>query len=80
MHIVPEHIVIVVKLFLFRLTQCGLIMKSCQSLAEVLSSEPCFLTELELSNNHLQDSGVQHLSEGLKNKSCKLKILRYSLR
>ncbi|XP_053479732.1 protein NLRC5 isoform X6 [Ictalurus furcatus] len=60
------------------LTECGLMMESCQSLAEVLSSPPCFLTELDLSNNNLQNSGVQQLSEGLKNQSCVLKILRLS--
>ncbi|KAF4071813.1 hypothetical protein AMELA_G00267200, partial [Ameiurus melas] len=60
------------------LTECGLVMESCQSLAEVLSSPPCFLTELDLSNNNLQNSGIQQLSEGLKNQSCVLKILRLS--
>lgn len=62
--------------FLFRLTDCGLTMESCITLAEVLSSYPCFLTELDLSNNRLQKEGVQQLSEGLRN--CNLKILRYS--
>ncbi|KAF4071787.1 hypothetical protein AMELA_G00266870 [Ameiurus melas] len=60
------------------LTECGLMMESCQSLAEVLSSPTCFLTELDLSNNNLQNSGVQQLTEGLKNQSCVLKILRLS--
>ncbi|GAA6082313.1 uncharacterized protein LOC113634383 isoform X20, partial [Tachysurus ichikawai] len=60
------------------LTECGLTMESCTSLAEVLSSNPCFLTELDLSNNRLQKEGMEQLSEGLKNQSCKLKILRLS--
>ncbi|XP_058243330.1 protein NLRC5-like isoform X2 [Hemibagrus wyckioides] len=60
------------------LTDCGLTMESCITLAEVLSSYPCFLTELDLSNNRLQKEGVQQLSEGLKNQSCNLKILRLS--
>ncbi|KAF7698743.1 hypothetical protein HF521_003485 [Silurus meridionalis] len=60
------------------LNKCGLMMESCEALAEVLTSSPCFLTELDLSNNSLQNSGVQRLSEGLKNQSCSLKILRLS--
>lgn len=78
MHCVVELIGKVVDLFLFRLTECNLMMESCQALAEVLSSHLCFLTELDLSNNRLRNSGVQQLSEGLKNQSCILKILRYS--
>ncbi|XP_060779073.1 NACHT, LRR and PYD domains-containing protein 12-like [Neoarius graeffei] len=57
------------------LTECNLMMESCKALAEVLSSHH-FLTELDLSKNGLQNSGVQQLSEGLKNQSCILKILR----
>ncbi|XP_053478318.1 protein NLRC5-like [Ictalurus furcatus] len=75
-HCRPERLML--DLFLLRLTGCGLMMESCQSLAEVLSSPPCFLTELDLSNNNLQNSGIQQLSEGLKNQSCVLKILRLS--
>ncbi|XP_053090938.1 uncharacterized protein LOC113534387 isoform X2 [Pangasianodon hypophthalmus] len=60
------------------LTECGLMVESCQALAEVLISHLCFLTELDLSNNNLQNSGVQQLSEGLKNQRCILKILRLS--
>ncbi|XP_060780242.1 protein NLRC3-like [Neoarius graeffei] len=59
------------------LTECNLMMESCKALAEVLSSHR-FLTELDLSKNGLQNSGVQQLSEGLKNQSCILKILRLS--
>ncbi|XP_060780508.1 ribonuclease inhibitor-like [Neoarius graeffei] len=62
---------------ILRLTECNLMMESCKALAEVLSSHR-FLTELDLSENGLQNSGVQQLSEGLKNQSCILEILRYS--
>ncbi|KAB5513556.1 hypothetical protein PHYPO_G00249090 [Pangasianodon hypophthalmus] len=60
------------------LIKCGLMRESCITLAEVLSSDPCFLTELDLSENSLQNPGVMELSKGLKNPWCNLKILRLS--
>lgn len=53
-------------------------MEGCQALAEVLNSDLCFLIELDLSNNRLQDSGVEELTKGLKSQRCNLKALRYS--
>ncbi|KAK3505951.1 hypothetical protein QTP70_019265, partial [Hemibagrus guttatus] len=60
------------------LIKCGLMTESCISLSEVLTSQLCFLTELDLSENSLQNSGVTELSKGLKNPCCNLQILRYS--
>ncbi|XP_049319160.1 ribonuclease inhibitor [Astyanax mexicanus] len=57
------------------LKQCNLTEKSCEVLASVLSSENS-LTELDLSLNKLQDSGVKKLCEGLKSSHCKLQNLR----
>ncbi|XP_056598256.1 NLR family CARD domain-containing protein 3-like [Triplophysa dalaica] len=54
---------------------CNLTEKSCSSLASVLRSNSSSLTELNLSNNELKDSGVKLLSDGLKNTNCKLKTL-----
>ncbi|XP_042559905.1 NLR family CARD domain-containing protein 3-like [Clupea harengus] len=58
-----------------RLAECTLTEKSCGIVATVLQS-PNSLTELDLSNNVLRDSGVQLLSNGLFSPHCKLKPLR----
>ncbi|KAG9262207.1 NACHT, LRR and PYD domains-containing protein 3-like isoform X1, partial [Astyanax mexicanus] len=61
-----------------RLVMCKLSEQSCKTLQSVLQSGTCSLKELDLSNNDLQDSGVDKLSAGLKSSHCKLEILRLS--
>uniref|UniRef100_A0AAV2JHI6 CCHC-type domain-containing protein n=1 Tax=Knipowitschia caucasica TaxID=637954 RepID=A0AAV2JHI6_KNICA len=58
------------------LRECGLSPHSCGPLASVLSSSS--LTHLDLSNNDLQDSGVELLCSGLKSAPCGLHTLRLS--
>ncbi|XDV42409.1 hypothetical protein PO909_011080 [Leuciscus waleckii] len=60
------------------LSSCNLTGQSCGIVASALQSSNCFLRELDLSNNDLQDFGVERLSDGLKSPNCQLKILRLS--
>ncbi|XP_055012840.1 NACHT, LRR and PYD domains-containing protein 3-like [Boleophthalmus pectinirostris] len=55
---------------------CGLSPHSCAPLASVLSSSS--LTHLDLTNNDLQDSGVELLCSGLKSAPCRLETLSLS--
>ncbi|XP_029911943.1 NLR family CARD domain-containing protein 3-like isoform X2 [Myripristis murdjan] len=61
------------------LSWCELSEKACAGLASsVLSSCSSNLTELDLSNNDLMDSGVESLCDGLKVVNCRLEILKLS--
>ncbi|KAL1251814.1 hypothetical protein QQF64_019610, partial [Cirrhinus molitorella] len=59
------------------LRDCGLTKESCSALATVLRSNSS-LKELDISNNHLQDSGVKKLQNGLEYTKCTLEKLRLS--
>ncbi|XP_034540817.1 NLR family CARD domain-containing protein 3-like [Notolabrus celidotus] len=56
------------------LKECNLSDKCCKALGEVLS-DSC-LKEVDLSDNDLQDSGVELLSAGLASPTCQLQKLR----
>ncbi|XP_026068463.1 NACHT, LRR and PYD domains-containing protein 3-like [Carassius auratus] len=58
---------------------CGLDETCCETVSSALQSSNSHLTELDLSNNHLQDYGVKLLSDGLKSSHCQLNILRFSI-
>uniref|UniRef100_A0A8C2HF84 Si:ch211-191a16.5 n=1 Tax=Cyprinus carpio TaxID=7962 RepID=A0A8C2HF84_CYPCA len=58
-----------------RLEKCGMTERSCTALASALSSKTCSLTDLDLSINDLQDSGVKKLCAGLQNPHCTLEKL-----
>ncbi|TRY89738.1 hypothetical protein DNTS_027614 [Danionella cerebrum] len=58
-----------------RLVRCSLTVESCKVLALILQSANCVLKELDLSDNELQDTGVEILTTGMKSPDCKLEIL-----
>ncbi|XP_075933405.1 NLR family CARD domain-containing protein 3-like [Anarhichas minor] len=60
------------------LSGCNLSERSCEALSSVLSSQSSSLRELDLSNNHLQDSGVNLLSGGLESPHCELETFSLS--
>ncbi|KAI4895695.1 hypothetical protein NFI96_029338, partial [Prochilodus magdalenae] len=62
------------KLEKLRLAGCHIGKKACENLGSALQSAN--LKELDLSNNSLQDSGVELLSAGLQNSNSKLEKLR----
>ncbi|XP_073699644.1 uncharacterized protein [Garra rufa] len=59
------------------LCSCSLTEESCSALATVLKSKSS-LTELDMSDNNLRDSGVKKLQNGLENTNCTLQKLRLS--
>ncbi|KAM4736530.1 uncharacterized protein FYW61_006646 [Anableps anableps] len=57
---------------------CSLNETSYGYLVCVLTLKCCLLTDLDLSNNDMKDSGLKLLCEGLSNNDCKVETLRLS--
>ncbi|KAK7893218.1 hypothetical protein WMY93_022370 [Mugilogobius chulae] len=64
------------RLLTLSLNTCSLSQRICGSLVSVLRSSS--LTELDLSNNDLQDFGVEVLCPGLRSATCRLHTLKLS--
>lgn len=62
--------------FFFSLSGCNLSLRCCEALSEVLSSQFSSLTELDLSNNNLRDSGVTLMCAEVESPHWKLETLR----
>uniref|UniRef100_A0A3P8W6K8 B30.2/SPRY domain-containing protein n=1 Tax=Cynoglossus semilaevis TaxID=244447 RepID=A0A3P8W6K8_CYNSE len=60
------------------LRSCLLSDHSCQTLSSVLGCQSSRLRNLDVSNNDLQDLGVEHLSGGLRSPHSSLEILSLS--
>ncbi|XP_066512774.1 ribonuclease inhibitor-like [Hoplias malabaricus] len=60
------------------LAGCNLEEVTCKNLKSVLHLKNTSLKKVDLSNNDLQDSGVEKLCDGLGSAQCKLEILRLS--
>ncbi|XP_026172412.1 NLR family CARD domain-containing protein 3-like isoform X2 [Mastacembelus armatus] len=58
------------------LNDCNLTADSCQAVSSALSSSSNQLLHLSLSDNVLEDLGVEHLCRGLQSPHCGLKTLR----
>ncbi|XP_053183445.1 NLR family CARD domain-containing protein 3-like [Scomber japonicus] len=58
------------------LNDCNLTADCCKELSSTLSSNSNELNHLNLSDNNLQDSGIELLCTGLKSRHCSLKTLR----
>jgi len=69
--------IFIVSVCVCRLWRCNVTGEGCGYLASALCSNPSHLRELDLSLNHLRDSGVKMLSDLLKDPNCALNKLRY---
>ncbi|XP_026016701.1 protein NLRC3-like [Astatotilapia calliptera] len=59
-----------------QLTRCRLSEAHCEVVASALKSNPSHLTELDMSENNLQDSWMKLLCAGLESPNCRLEALR----
>ncbi|XP_048048852.1 NACHT, LRR and PYD domains-containing protein 12-like isoform X2 [Megalobrama amblycephala] len=58
------------------LCECSITEKQCLILTSALKSNPSHLRDLDLSENKIRNTGVNHLCDRLKDSQCKLERLR----
>uniref|UniRef100_A0A673HRW7 Uncharacterized protein n=1 Tax=Sinocyclocheilus rhinocerous TaxID=307959 RepID=A0A673HRW7_9TELE len=61
------------------LWDCSITEKQCLILTSALKSNPSHLRELDLSGNKIENTGVNHLCDVLKDSHCKLEQLSHQL-
>lgn len=66
-------------LYIFRLSGCQITNQGCSLLASELKSCHSYLKELDLSYNHLGESGIRELTDIQNDPSCKLETFRWVL-
>uniref|UniRef100_A0A665STL4 RING-type domain-containing protein n=1 Tax=Echeneis naucrates TaxID=173247 RepID=A0A665STL4_ECHNA len=59
-----------------RLVGCGLTKTECDVVASALKSNPSHLRDLDLSQNHIEDSGLKLVCARLESPNCGLETLR----
>lgn len=60
----------------YRLAHCNITKEWCVFLASAVSSTPCHLKHLDLSENRIGDLGAGVFPDLLSNKNCNLQSLR----
>lgn len=68
-----------IKYFHNSLGESGVTKEGCAVLAEALNSNPSYLTELDLSNNVLTDTGLKLICPVLSDHSTNIMKLEYVL-
>ncbi|XP_065138262.1 NLR family CARD domain-containing protein 3-like [Paramisgurnus dabryanus] len=63
------------KLEILKLSHCNITVEGCAALSSALTSNPSHLRHLNLTNNDLGDSAMEHLSAFLEHPNCKLEEL-----
>ncbi|KAM9307008.1 protein NLRC3-like [Pholidichthys leucotaenia] len=61
------------------LRDCELSETHCEVVASALKSNPSHLTQLDTSENKLENSGVKVLCSGLESPNCRLEVLRLKI-
>uniref|UniRef100_A0A672LBH3 Si:ch211-213a13.2 n=1 Tax=Sinocyclocheilus grahami TaxID=75366 RepID=A0A672LBH3_SINGR len=71
-----KNLIIVLFLSVFSLCECSITEEQCLILTSALKSNPSHLRELDLSENKIENKGVNYLCDVLKDSLCKLERLR----
>uniref|UniRef100_A0A4W6EYM0 NACHT domain-containing protein n=1 Tax=Lates calcarifer TaxID=8187 RepID=A0A4W6EYM0_LATCA len=71
-----DSLIIAYFICIHRLSGCELSVIHCNTIAAALKSNPSHLRQLDLSDNYLENLGVEVVSAGLESPHCRLETLR----